>query len=186
MMHPPENFAIVEQQLYRCKDIETASFPFCQTLQLTTLLSLNPDKPSRALLAFAETEGIEVVHLGLQPWRPEEHWRPLSTALVTDAMAYILTAASYPILVIDGNGAFMGILRKLQHWNFASVINEYRQCAGPDRATYINEQFMEAFDESLIDVDEQQAPEWFVSGEQLWREEAGESGAASSFDPRHG
>lgn len=36
-------------------------YPYIQTLELTTILVLSPEKPSRALRSFSEENGIKLV-----------------------------------------------------------------------------------------------------------------------------
>lgn len=66
-------------------------------------------------------------------------------------------------------GTFMGCLRRLQHWNFSSIIVEYRAYAG-NKARYVNEQFIELFDVDWITLPES-LPPWWIEQEQMWREE---------------
>lgn len=63
----------------------------------------------------------------------------------------------------------MGCLRRLQHWNFSSIIVEYRAYAG-NKARYVNEQFIELFDVDWITLPES-LPPWWIEQEQMWREE---------------
>ena len=60
----------------------------------------------------------------------------------------------------------MGCLRRLQHWNFSSIIVEYRAYAG-NKARYVNEQFIELFDIDWITLPET-LPAWWIEQEQMW------------------
>ncbi|KAG0233425.1 hypothetical protein BGW41_001483 [Actinomortierella wolfii] len=101
-------------------------------------------------------------------------WKPLSEELIKDGLELILDAKNYPIIVMDTSGiheigTFMGCLRRLQHWNFSSIIVEYRAYAG-NKARYVNEQFIELFDVDWITLPKD-LPEWWTEQEAMWREE---------------
>ncbi|KAG0342801.1 hypothetical protein BG000_001131 [Podila horticola] len=101
-------------------------------------------------------------------------WKPLSEELIKDGLEMVLDANNYPIVVMDTSGiheigTFMGCLRRLQHWNFSSIIVEYRAYAG-NKARYVNEQFIELFDVDWITLPES-LPPWWIEQEQMWREE---------------
>ncbi|ORZ19216.1 tyrosine phosphatase family-domain-containing protein [Lobosporangium transversale] len=98
-------------------------------------------------------------------------WKPLSEELIKDGLEMVLDAKNYPIIVMDTSGiheigTFMGCLRRLQHWNFSSIIVEYRAYAG-SKARYVNEQFIELFDIDWITLPEC-LPTWWIEQEQMW------------------
>ncbi|KAJ9475535.1 putative tyrosine-protein phosphatase OCA1 (putative) [Pseudozyma hubeiensis] len=89
----------------------------------------------------------------------------LTEDLVKDSLQLLLTSSHHPILVTDTSGiheigVLLGCLRKLQRWNFATILLEYRHFAG-NRARATNERFVEMFDTDLITVDREAAPRWF-------------------------
>jgi Tyrosine phosphatase family len=65
-------------------------------------------------------------------------------------------------------GILFGILRKLQHWSFSSVIFEYRSFAGPN-ARFTEEQFIELFDEKNL-VLPTNVPTWWTEQEEFFRD----------------
>lgn len=65
-------------------------------------------------------------------------------------------------------GILFGILRKLQHWTFSSIILEYRSFAGPN-ARFNEEQFIELFDEEDL-VIPSNLPSWWIEQQELWRD----------------
>lgn len=100
----------------------------------------------------------------------------LSEEVVKDSLQVLLNSAVYhPILVTDTAGihevgVLLGCLRKLQRWNFATILLEYRNFAG-NRARSTNERFIELFDTDLITFPEKDVlPRWF--SEQLEADEA--------------
>ncbi|KAF9539730.1 hypothetical protein EC957_005104 [Mortierella hygrophila] len=101
-------------------------------------------------------------------------WKPLSEELIKEGLEMILDVNNYPIMVMDTSGiheigTFMGCLRRLQHWNFSSIIVEYRAYAG-NKARYVNEQFIELFDIDWITLPAS-LPTWWIEQEAMWHEE---------------
>lgn len=90
----------------------------------------------------------------------------LTEELVKDSLQILLTSSYHPVLVTDTSGiheigVLLGCLRKLQRWNFATILLEYRHFAG-NRARATNERFVEMFDTDLITYPEdEQLPYWF-------------------------
>ncbi|SJX65582.1 related to OCA1-putative protein tyrosine phosphatase [Sporisorium reilianum f. sp. reilianum] len=91
---------------------------------------------------------------------------PLTEQLVKDSLQILLTSSYHPVLVTDTSGiheigVLLACLRKLQRWNFATILLEYRHFAG-NRARATNERFVEMFDTDLIAFPEREAlPTWF-------------------------
>ncbi|PWN49003.1 hypothetical protein IE53DRAFT_388791 [Violaceomyces palustris] len=85
--------------------------------------------------------------------------RPISNPSITDevvkdALEILLDVSNHPVLVTDTSGihetgVLLGCLRKLQRWNFASILVEYRSFAG-NKSRAANERFIEMFDTDLI------------------------------------
>ena len=63
-------------------------------------------------------------------------------------------------------GILVGILRKLQHWSFSSIVFEYRSFAGPN-ARFTEEQFIEVFDERSI-ILPTNLPSWWIEQKDLY------------------
>lgn len=116
---------------------------FLSTLQLKTIVSLNPARPPRTTRIFAQENNIELVHLGLQPWRNASDWSIFAKELAQDALTYIVDKRNYPLLLIDATGGFIGILRHIQNWAFTSILMEYRDFAGDYKTSYKTEVFLE-------------------------------------------
>ncbi|GES86682.1 probable tyrosine-protein phosphatase DG1060 isoform X3 [Rhizophagus clarus] len=153
MLTPPEQFGIIEKALV-----------------------LSPEVPTRAVLNFLEDNNIKLVHLGLSIWKPNLGWRPVSEELIKDGLEMALDVGNHPILVlctsgIHETGTFVGCLRKLQNWNFSSIVAEYRSYAG-NKVRYVNEQFIELFDMDLITLPHN-LPSWFIEQQKLLQQEEG-------------
>ncbi|CAO3593813.1 unnamed protein product [Absidia cylindrospora] len=76
-----------------------------------------------------------------------------------------LNVKTHPVLImctsgIHETGTLVGCLRKLECWNFSSIVTEYRSFAG-SKARYVNEQFIELFDLDLVTLPKD-LPAWFL------------------------
>ncbi|KAJ1957026.1 hypothetical protein IWQ62_005179 [Dispira parvispora] len=172
---PPEAFGIVEDGIYRSSDaITSVNYPFLRSLHLNHILFLSAEVPSRSITRFTEECDINLIHLGLKSWQSNLGWKPVSEELVKEGLEIILDRKYHPILIVcttglHETGAFIGCLRKLQHWNFNSIVFEYRSFAGK-RARYYIEQFIELFDADLVNIPSE-PPGFFVEQQTMWEEE---------------
>ncbi|KAJ3189377.1 hypothetical protein HDU85_003006 [Gaertneriomyces sp. JEL0708] len=138
---------------------------------------LDTEPLSKDVLSFLDECGIRVIMLGQQTWRPNLGWRPVSEELIKEGLELVLNVQNHPIMVLCTSGVyetgtFIGCLRKLLHWNFNSIIVEYRSYAG-SKARYLSEQFIELFDMDLVTIP-REVPEWFQEGVRLLKEEEAE------------
>jgi len=128
------------------------NFPFLERLKLKTIIYLAPEEPSEKFIHFVQDEGIELIHLGKES--SSTPWKPTSEDVVVGALRLLLNNHNYPIHVMcklgrHRTGTLIGCLRKLQQWNLASIIAEYRRYAGAKVRT-LNEQFIDLFDVELV------------------------------------
>jgi hypothetical protein len=149
MLTPPESFGCVEDGVYRCCSINPVNLQFVLTLGVGVIISLNPEKPSKALRNFAHENNMEFVHLGIQPWRPRSDWVLMGKEILQDVLTYVLDKRNHPILIMDGTYAFVGTLRRVQHWTYSSIVGEYRAFAG-SKVHYMTEIFLEMLDINCI------------------------------------
>ena len=188
LLDPPALFASVAPQIYRSATPTPHNHSFLRTLQLRTILSLTAELPSPSLTSFCRKHNIRFLHLGLKRWAPpppppssssssdvpdisflhttSTSPSTLTEQLVKDSLQLVLNSSYHPVLVTDTSGiheigVLLGCLRKLQRWNFATILLEYRHFAG-NRARATNERFIEMFDTDLVAYPEQAVlPYWF-------------------------
>jgi protein tyrosine/serine phosphatase len=91
-------------------------------------------------------------------------WRPVPEELIKEGLEVLLNADMHPCLVMcttgfQETGALVGCLRKLQDWNYNSIVVEYRAFAG-NKSRYPIEQFIELFDTDLV-VLPKNLPSWY-------------------------
>ncbi|RUS21121.1 tyrosine phosphatase family-domain-containing protein [Endogone sp. FLAS-F59071] len=173
---PPEQFGIVEKGVYRSDMLQASHLPFIKQLHLKTVLVLSPELPTRPGLNFFEENNIKLIHLGFATWKPTQppSWRPVSDELIKEGLELVLDYSIYPVLVmctsgIHETGTFFGCLRRLQNWNFTSIVMEYRSYAS-NKGRYMNEQFIELYDLDLVTLPPN-LPPWFVEQQRLLKEE---------------
>lgn len=171
---PPPGFAAVQAGVYRCGALPPGSFAFVRRLGIRTALWLSNEHPVRALTTFFQDTDTTFIHLGLKAWKPYATWKPISEELIKEALELVLDRATHPIMVmcasgIHHTGTLVGCLRRIQKWNLTSVIEEYRRYAG-SKARYVNEQFIELFDEDLVTLPPS-LPDWFLDQRRMMEEE---------------
>ncbi|KXS09319.1 protein-tyrosine phosphatase [Gonapodya prolifera JEL478] len=164
---PPESFGVVERGIYRSNTLHPLNFPFVKNLNLRTAVMLSPEVPMRSVTNFFEDSGIRFVHLG-------QAWKPNLEELMKEGLELILDKKNQPVMVmctsgVHETGTLMGCLRKLQGWNFNSIVVEYHSFAG-SKARFVNEQFIELFDLDLVTFP-LDLPNWFLFHQELLEEE---------------
>ncbi|KAI7821827.1 tyrosine phosphatase family-domain-containing protein [Kickxella alabastrina] len=171
----PEAFSLIEEGVYRCSGVLTPDqIKYLDTLKLKTVLILSVEGPSRAFSQYMKKQDIRRIHLGMTRWQSNLGWKPVSEELIKDALECLLNLHNHPLLIVCSSGVretgtLVGCLRKLQHWNFNSIVYEYRSFAG-GKGKYTQELFIELFDTDLVTVPES-LPEWFVEECRMWEEE---------------
>ncbi|KAI8370476.1 protein-tyrosine phosphatase [Radiomyces spectabilis] len=176
LLTPPEQFGIVEPGVYRSDMLQPIHFTFIKQFGFKTVVMLSPEMPSRVTSYLIEEGGIKLVHLGMATWKPIQPstWRPISEELIKEGLELILNIDTHPVLImctsgIHETGTLVGCLRKLEGWNFSSIITEYRSYAGT-KARYVNEQFIELFDLDLVTLPPN-LPTWLIDQQRMLAEE---------------
>ncbi|KAM0790829.1 hypothetical protein ACM66B_004674 [Microbotryomycetes sp. NB124-2] len=166
---PPAHFAVVHPQLYRSSAFSQHHVPFINALKLRTCVSLSPELPSRTMTAWAQQQGVRLVHLGAQRDLMLEikDWKPVQEELIKDALEFVLDKDNNPCMVIDHSGVYetgilVACLRRLERWSLNAVLAEYASIAG-SKVRANNEQFIELFDTDLVNIPPQELRvDWFV------------------------
>ena len=170
--NPPQNFGMVEEDLYRSSCPGTSAFPFLETLSLRTIIYLSPDRVPDALSKFCEEQKIRLIRpSGAEKQHQSSLTATIAEEAVIESLDTLLDPKHYPTLVTcklgrHKTGTVIGCLRKLQRWSLSSILAEYRHYA--DRRLQ-NEQFIELFDSDLIRVPEKPV-QWFRNLREVQRE----------------
>ncbi|SCV71650.1 BQ2448_3238 [Microbotryum intermedium] len=153
---PPPSFSLVSPFLYRSSVPTTSHLPNLLPLHLSTILSLGPEIPPKALQQWCELQNVRLVHLGHKRdvLREAGTWKPVQEELVKDGLQFVMLKENAPCLVVDPSGVhevgiLIGCLRKLQRWTLSAIFAEYASLAG-SKSRDIEEQFIELFDTDLV------------------------------------
>ena len=146
---PPDQYGLVESQVYRSAFLTPASFDFINLLNLRTVVNLSQEVPVRAVLSFFQENNITLENVGLQVWTSMA-FAPITQELIKEALQYVLDESRHPLLLMSSSGThqvgvLVGCLRRQQGWNLASILDEYRSFASPS-ARLNCEQFIELWD----------------------------------------
>ncbi|PRP75704.1 hypothetical protein PROFUN_15618, partial [Planoprotostelium fungivorum] len=114
-LYPPETYGIVEKHIYRSNSLNPLNFPFIKQLGLKTILQLSPEVPTRAVSTFFQENDINLIHLGLKVWKPDESWRPVTEELIKEALEILLNKDNHPIMLMCA---------RLQNWSLNSILVE--------------------------------------------------------------
>lgn len=125
-MEVPDEFSIVEAGLFSARVIPERSFPFIRSLNLHTIVLLDPGAPSQPMMDLVESENINLVHLIPETWRSshESSQQHQTWIAISECLKYSLDKRHYPLLLVSGGG-LRPLIRKLQNWTLSAVLNDY-------------------------------------------------------------
>ncbi|KAH3669336.1 hypothetical protein OGAPHI_001457 [Ogataea philodendri] len=169
MLVPPDNFAFVEDGLYRCSQLDAINMPFLEALGLRTIVWLDEEKPPRPINQYMEDNHVRLCHLKESSSVPEEdeslqfqEWMVLKPSLVAETFRILLDYKTYhDCLLVDRSEVMIGLLRRIQRWSYSSISNEYRLFANT-KANYAVENYLELVNielvssERLLDLEEEE------------------------------
>ncbi|KAJ2996366.1 hypothetical protein HDV02_006577 [Globomyces sp. JEL0801] len=131
-LEPCDNFNLITEGVYRSAFPKKRNFPFLKKLGLKSILYTGYLNYFRTLI--------------LEDY-PEQNVKFLEENNIT--------------LFQFGHrtGCLVGCLRKIQHWSFVSIFEEYRRFSHP-KSRSMDQQFIELFDKSQVRVDPKYLPGW--------------------------
>ncbi|ODQ82064.1 hypothetical protein BABINDRAFT_114955 [Babjeviella inositovora NRRL Y-12698] len=71
-----------------------------------------------------------------------EEWMVIKGLIIAKVFELLLNRRLFNVLLVDSTETLVGVLRKIQRWNYTSIINEYRLYAG-NKSNYFAENFLE-------------------------------------------
>mmetsp|Transcript_35826 Transcript_35826/g.88163 ORF Transcript_35826/g.88163 Transcript_35826/m.88163 type:complete len:322 (-) Transcript_35826:688-1653(-) len=159
---PPFRFAIVENGLYRGAYPTLKNFPYLQTLNLKTIISLTPEPPTLDLDDFCALNGIELLHYMVEKPKDEVS---MGVKDIEEVVQTIIKPSKLPLYIhcLDGTdvtGLIICCLRRLQAWHKDAVDNEFLRFSRTGELTV--EKLVASFKE--IEISEEEPPSW------LWHE----------------
>ncbi|CCE83530.1 Piso0_004108 [Millerozyma farinosa CBS 7064] len=98
----------------------------------------------------SQKDEIEVIDLDNANSKTDQ-WMLIERNMISRAFELLLDKTKYNILLVDSTATLVGILRKVQKWNFNSIINEYRiYSSNSNKNNYYAENFLELVQVELI------------------------------------
>ncbi|KAK6205549.1 putative tyrosine phosphatase [Scheffersomyces amazonensis] len=92
---------------------------------------------------------IDVV--SLHPQNKSEQWMLVEKSVIIKSFEILLNKTKSSVLLVDSTSTLVGILRKIQKWNFNSILNEYRIYSGNSTSSnYFAETFLELIQIELV------------------------------------
>jgi tyrosine-protein phosphatase SIW14 len=130
----PENFAIVENGVYRSAFPRTKNCLFLQKLGLKAVVSLVPEEYPKSMVDFYDANGITLISHGLDgnKWP----FKAIDLAQLNNVLIDILNPENRPLLIHCNKGkhrtgTVVGSIRKLRGWSYSSIFQEYILYATP-------------------------------------------------------
>ncbi|KAJ1506659.1 Tyrosine-protein phosphatase dsp1 [Coelomomyces lativittatus] len=115
-------------------------------------------------MKFLRENGITLFQFGVAG--NKEPFVDIPEDKIVGALACLLNKKNHPILIHCNKGkhrtgCLVGCLRKVQHWSYTSIFDEYRSFAYP-KARSMDQQFIELFDASKVMelVEPSNIPDW--------------------------
>ncbi|KAI8823632.1 tyrosine phosphatase family-domain-containing protein [Fimicolochytrium jonesii] len=161
-LNPTENFNMVVKGVYRSAFPKKRNFAFLKKLGLRSILTLiledYPDQNKR----FMEEHNIRLFQFGVAG--NKEPFVDIPEDTICAALSVLLDCRNHPILIHCNKGkhrtgCLVGTLRKIQHWSHTSIFDEYRRFSHP-KSRSMDQQFIELFDPTRVDFDEDWLPDW--------------------------
>ncbi|KAG2182785.1 hypothetical protein INT44_005765 [Umbelopsis vinacea] len=188
---PPENFNMVSDYIYRSSFPKKKHFSFLKKLGLKSVLLVSnelwlylyagvnePLSRHRTLILeeypeqnmkFLEENNIKFLQFGIAG--NKEPFVQIPENKISAALAAILDRRNHPMLIHCNKGkhrtgCLIGCMRKLQHWSYTSIFDEYRRFSHP-KSRSMDQQFIELFDTRQVWelVDKEHMPKWPTLGD---------------------
>ena len=151
---PPENFAMVENGIYRGGFPKKRHFPFMAQLGLKSILTLVLEDYPAANVAFNRQHGVKLLQFGVPG--NKEPFVDIPEEGIAAALAAALDPRNHPMYVHCNKGkhrtgCLIGCLRKVQNWAYSSIFDEYIRFSAP-KARQMDQQFIELFRTERVNI----------------------------------
>ncbi|VEU22593.1 DEKNAAC103718 [Brettanomyces naardenensis] len=163
MLVPPDNFALVEDGIYRCSKLDPINHSFLDTLNLKSIVWMDEEKPARMLVQYVEENKIKLYHMfdlnvlqedGELSNPKHQDWMVLKPSLISRVFQILLNSTeNHNCLLIDKSEVVVGILRHIERWCYSSIVNEYRLFS-TNKTSYNVESFLELVNVELVPCEE--------------------------------
>jgi tyrosine-protein phosphatase SIW14 len=129
----PSNFGVVIPGLYRSSYPKASDYPYLQSLQLKTMVTLvKKDGMDEELSAFVSQNGINQLIFNMKGTKKEA----ISPSTMSAILEVMLDRRNYPLMLHCNHGkhrtgCVIAAVRKIAGWDMRQVLDEYRTYAGP-------------------------------------------------------
>lgn len=168
---PPLRFGCIQENLYRGGYPRKVNFPFLESLNLKTIISLTPEPIDSTtdvnLDAFAKEHSIRLVHIECaQSGKGKKRGVPMGYTAVLTALDLVIHNKHAPVYIHCLNGGqvtslIVACLRKVQFWSSIAIFNEFINYT--TSITINDRSFVDGF-EGEIEVDEDDRVCWLWQG----------------------
>lgn len=168
---PPLRFNSVQPSLYRGGYPRKVNFPFLESLNIKTIVSLTPEPITAAsdnsFYEFARQRGIELVHIECaQSGKGKKRGVPMGYSSVLEALKYIIHKEFAPVYLHCLNGGqvtslVIACLRKLQFWSSIAIFNEFINYT--TSITVSDRSFVDGF-KGEIELNPEEKVDWLWTG----------------------
>lgn len=136
--------------LYNLGGLKISNHPGTDSnLELAT--GKSSSRSSNRSEATLEPNEIRSVQFDLEKKLKNDMWMIIEKNLIVGALEVLLDKSKHGVLLVDLTLALVGILRKIEKWNFNSIINEYRTFTGnASKSSYNVEVFLECLQVELV------------------------------------
>ena len=138
---------MVSEGIYRSSYPAPSTYPFLETLNLRTLVCLQPSDLKEELRIYCKDRGIDIfeAEVGIN----QEPFVFMNEEAVREAISKVLDPASHPVLFFCNNGRLRsscvtGCIRKLNRWCLTSILAEFDKFVD-DEGGVMDYRFMESF-----------------------------------------
>ncbi|EGV60583.1 hypothetical protein PSN45_001650 [Yamadazyma tenuis] len=99
---------------------------------------------------FPKETNLQMINLNVAS-KKNDQWMLIEKNLIKKAFEILLNTTKYNLLIVDSTSTLVSILRKIQKWNFNSIVNEFRIYNGQSaKSNYYAENFLELIDIELV------------------------------------
>lgn len=168
---PPLKFNTVQPNLFRGAYPREINFPFLQTLQLKTIVSLTPEpvtaETDPSLYQFAKSNNVKLIHLECaQSGKGKKRGVPTSYTAILEAINIMIHKDLAPVYIHCFNGGqvtslVIACLRKLQFWSSITIFNEFINFTA--NITVNDRSFVEGFN-GVINISPNKKVDWLWVG----------------------
>ncbi|KAI8822756.1 protein-tyrosine phosphatase [Chytriomyces cf. hyalinus JEL632] len=155
------NFTMVCKGVYRSSFPKRKSFSFLKKLKLKSILTLILEEYPEQNQKFLNENNIKLFQFGVAG---NKDLMDIPEQAMYEALSVILDKRNLPLLIHCNKGkhrtgCLVGCTRKIQHWSYTSIFEEYRRFSHPKSRT-MDQQFIELFELRNVVADPRYLPDW--------------------------